>query len=313
MYEMYRFIQHSYANQPLKRLVIGLDFEIFMLREPKARIGFAENRFARSLADLSSPNYKFQNGVDIAATLLSLSALSRSVAAMAGTGNARKHRYFEDGAWVSTGSFLRGESGYFFITKGNFDRHVNNDQGMEDNLATFAAILQFCHKENIDTRIFITPTHVFHLDFWQELGYRKSWQKFHHDLVTLNSRVTSEFNKDPFPLWGFNQTEGVIDEPILRSKLADESWFRDGVHFKAALGSRIMNSMWGEEPSMGTLLTAKTVDPYLVEVDQVMTNFVRDNPRIIQKRKEQICREISRQAGNRMAKSEDFSLLGCAD
>ena len=313
MYEMYRFIQHSYANQPLNKLVIGLDFEIFMLREPKTRTGFAENRFARSLADLDSPNYKFQYGVDIAATLFSLSALSRSVAAMAGTGNARQHRYFVDGAWISTGNLLKGESGYLFVAKGIFDRYVNNEQGMEDNLATFAAILRFCLKENIDTRIFITPAHVFHLDFWQELGYKKSWQKFHHDLVAMNSRVTSEFNKNPFPLWGFNQTRGVINEPITRHRQTGESWFRDGVHYQTTLGSRIMNSMWGEEPSMGTLLTEKTVDPYLVEVDRIMTDFVRDNPRIIQKRKEQICLEISRQAGKRLAKSEDFSLLGCAD
>ena len=313
IYEMYRFIQHSHANRALNKLVIGLDFEIFMLREPKTRIGFAENRFARSLAALSSPNYKFQYGVDTVSTLFSLSALSRSVAALAGTGNARQHRYFNDGVWSSAGNLFTGEPGYLFVAINNFNLHANNDLGMKQNFATFNAILQFCHTENIDTRIFITPTHVFHLNFWHALGYKKSWQGFHHGLVAVNTKVAHESNREPFPLWGFSQTQGVVDEPISRRKQADANWFRDGVHFKTALGSRIMNSMWERGPSMGTLLMAKTVKPYLEEVDRIMTDFVRDNPRIIQKNKKQICREISRQTGNRLAESEDFSLLGCVE
>ena len=313
MYEMYRFIQHSYANQPLKKLVIGLDFEVFMQSKPRTRFGFSENRLARFETDLGSTDFKLLYGADIAATLLSLSALSRSIAALAGTGNARQHRYFKDGVWVSRADQNTGEFGYLFFTKSIIKLHTTGELDMEENFATFAAILRFCHHQNIETRIFITPSHVFHLNFWQELGYNNSWRTFHHGLVKTNVAVAIESNKDPFPLWGFNQTRGVINEPITRHRQTGESWFRDGVHYQTTLGSRIMNSMWGEEPSMGTLLTEKTVDPYLVEVDRIMTDFVRDNPRIIQKRKEQICLEISRQAGKRLAKSEDFSLLGCAD
>ena len=313
IYEMYRFIQHSHANHALDKLVIGLDFEIFMQSKPETRFGFSENRLARSETDLGSTDFKLQYGTDIAKTLVSLSALSKSIAALAGTGNARQHRYFKDGVWFSGADQNTGEFGYLFFSKNIFKLHTTRELDMEGNFATFAAILRFCHRQNIETRIFIAPTHVFHLNFWQQLGHKQSWQAFHYGLVAVNSRIAKESNKDPFPLWGFNQTRGVIDEPITRHRQTGESWFRDGVHYQAALGSRIMNSMWGEAPAMGTLLMTESVNPYLVEVDRIMTNFAQDNPRILQKRTEQICRAISRRASNSNSKSEDFTLLGCAD
>ena len=106
MYEMYRFILHSHANHELKKLVIGLDFEIFIIPNPKTRRGFAEDGLARSKADLSSIDFRIQYATDIADTLFSLSALSKSIAALAGTGNSRQHRYFKDGVWVSTEKFF---------------------------------------------------------------------------------------------------------------------------------------------------------------------------------------------------------------
>ena len=292
IYEMYRFIQHSHANRALDKLVIGLDFELFMQSKPRTRFGFSENRLARSETDLSSTDFRLLYGADIANTLFSLSALSKSIAALAGTGNARQHRYFKDGVWFSGVNQITGEFGYLFFSKNIFKLHTTRELDMEGNFATFAAILRFCHQQNIKTQIFIAPTHVFHLDFWQRLGHIQSWQAFHYGLVEMNSRIAKESNKNPFPLWGFNQTRGVIDEPITRHRQTGESWFRDGVHYQAALGSRIMNSMWGEESSMGTRLTLETVSPYLVEVERIMRNFSSENPHILQRRKDQICRVI---------------------
>lgn len=206
-----------------------------------------------------------------------------------------------------------GEPGYLFIAKENFDLREDYDVSMEENLATFAAILRFCRLQNIDTRIFITPAHVFHLNFWQELGYKNTWHTFHHDLVAMNFKIAKESNEVPFPLWGFNQTQGVVDEPIPRRKQADASWFRDGVHYSAALGTQIMNSMWGEKSLMGVLLTEETVKPYLVDVDRIVTNFRNKSPRILQKSRDQICRSIFRQASNRKARLEDVSHYGCTE
>ncbi len=208
VYEMYRFIEHAQASSPLNKLMIGLDFEAFILPEPQTRTSFEESRMARSAADLASPRFLWQLVSDVRDTLFSLPGFARSMAALTGSGKAGR-RYFKDGTWISTTSAATGRGGYSYVGRSNIFDLRHQQLSIDSNLETFADLLRFAHQHNIDTRLFITPEHVFLVDLWWRLGYGDLWSDFHRRLVAVNNAVATEMGVSPFPIVGFNQVRGV--------------------------------------------------------------------------------------------------------
>lgn len=291
VYEMLRFIEHAQATTPLKKLMLGLDFQAFITDQPRLRPGFDEQRFAHTKADLASFAARRQVVTDIADTLLSMAALSRSATALTGTGNAPQRKYLRDGTWSSTSRFLVGKPGYVFVGSSKLKSHDERKFQTGDNFALLADILRFCHRHNIETRLVVTPIHVFMVDWWHRLGYAAEWRRFHQQLVAANAAVASEFNREPFKLLGFNAARGIVDEPVYTPQQNDAAWFQDGIHFKDKLGSKIMRSTWGENPSFGQLLTEKTVLSYLADIDKLAVTFRDQNAGVISDLQLRICRK----------------------
>ena len=291
VYEMLRFIQHAQAIQPLKKLVLGLDFQAFITDQPRVRPGFAEPRFVHSQQELATLSYRRQAVTDLADTLLSLSALSRSAAALTGTGNAPKRKFFADGTWASTSRFLVGKPGYEFVGSSKLAAHDVRQFQTGNNFDLFADILRFCHRHNIETRLVITPIHVFMVDWWHTLGYAQEWQYFHQQLVAINTAVATELNAQPFKLLAFNAVKGVVDEPVYASQQSDAAWFDDGIHFKDRLGLKIMHAAWDENPLFGRVLTAASVAAYLADITQLTAAFRAQHPGLVTDLQQRICRK----------------------
>lgn len=288
MYEMYRFIQHAQAVGPLEKLMIGVDFEAFMTATPQTRDGFAEHRFASSNRELETIPHQLQWVRDSAATLLSMPALSRSISALSDQVFV-SHRYFRDGTWSNVSGILLGRPGYVFTSQAILEAHGKAAYAVGGNVEIVADILRFCHRQDIDTRLFVTPTHVLLVDLWQQLGYTAAWRDFHRHLVEVNHRVGREVGREPFPLWGFNNAAGIVDEAVASGKDNHSAWFQDGVHFRERLGSRIMHEMWGEQPTFGQRLDEQTTTPYLAEVDRLAAGFLAEHAAVNRGLKRRIC------------------------
>ena len=288
MYEMYRFIQHAQATGPLEKLMIGVDFELFMTPSPPARYGFAEHRFASLRGELETIPHQLQWVRDSATTLLSLPALSRSISALSDHVFVPR-RYYRDGTWSQVSGNLLGRPGYVFISQAILEAHGKAAYSVGRNVEIVADILRFCHHHNIDTRLFVTPTHVFLVDMWQRLGYTAAWGDFHRHLVDINRRIGQEAGREPFPLWGFNNAKGIVDEAVALGRDNHSAWFQDGIHFRERLGSRIMQEIWGEQSTFGQRLDEQTTAPYLAEVDRLAAGFLAEHAAVSLDLKQQIC------------------------
>lgn len=297
VYEMLRFIQHAHAGGSLKKLMVGLDFEAFVTAEPRVRPGFAESRFARSPEDFASIAYRRQSVTDMADTMLSLSALSRSAAALTGTGNAPRRKYYKDGAWSATSRLLMGKPGYVFVASNRLIAHSNRRFHAGDNFTLLADILRFCHQQNIETRLFITPIHVFMLDWWYTLGYAQDWRQFHQRLVTVNASAARQAGKQPFRLMGFNMADGIVDEPVYPPKGSNNAWFQDGIHFGEELSAKITRAVWVNSGSIGQNLRAENVDSYLARVDQLTAGFRSSHAATVTELRHLICQKTKQLAG----------------
>jgi len=291
MYEMLRFIEHAQANGPIRKLMIGVDFEAFIQPDPRTKPGFEESRLLRESTDLGSLQFLWRRLIDARDTLASIDGLTRSMAALTGTDKVGI-RFHEDGSWETTTKLYTGQGGYIFYAREHILKLLDQPLGLDANLDIFADILRFAHENRIDTRIFVTPEHVFMVDLWWRLGYGELWEDFHRSLVAVNDDVARQLGEAPFPLFGFNQMPGVVDEPIELARAAGQSMFSDGSHFGPALGDRIMTGVWTQGSQIGMRLDAGTVEEYLAQVERMRVQFEAGNVSVTSKLRQGISPDL---------------------
>jgi hypothetical protein len=293
LYEMQRLIQHAHVQGNLRKLVIGLEHETFTTNDYTTGIGFAEGRLAGAGAGAVAPHFHLlvQTIRDLRDTLFTGFALTRSLQAWLGP-HQGSHRYRPDGSWENLSHIWLGEPGYVFVGGMLAQKEGRAASALDDNLAIFADILGFCHRHSIDTRIFISPEHLFLTDLRQYLGSDSGWKQFHRELVTLNENVAREHDQPAFPVWGFNQLEGIVDEQLQPGPGTLGEWFRDGIHFDHRLGKVLMEQMWGTDSDQGLALDTGSVPAYFEQVELARTQFVRDQSAIVARYRQKILGDV---------------------
>ncbi|MEH6592215.1 MAG: hypothetical protein V7746_18270 [Halioglobus sp.] len=286
LYEMLRLIQHVNANGELARLAIGLEYETFITGEPRVGLGFEEGRLDGAEPEISVWKSSLQLVRDLRDTLLTGYAIVRSFKALSGTETTI--RFSPDGSWHNKPKNWPGERRYIMVGKNLVSRAKQADASLDANLATFADVLEYCYRNGIDTRLYLSPEHLFLTDLRQHIGLDTGWQEFHRQLIDLNEQVAAAGGYSPFPLWGFNQMTGIVDEPIPRGEGSADNWFKDGIHFQGRLGTIIMNQIWGQNENIGYRLDGQSVQQYIDQVEALRQQFVNSQPRQVQRYREKI-------------------------
>lgn len=276
LYEMDQLVKHAQAVHPLSTLVVGLDYQAFVRASPLYRPGFADARLLRHPGDIYFPRLIGQELLDLHAFLFSTDITADSVQASFPQGKIPRE-YFTDGAWESTNRFLLGRGGYIFVARSAVTSVVRNDLRPEANFPYYRDLLHFCYANHIDAKLFLTPTHVFFVDLWFELGGEQLWRETHQQIVAINEEIAAEYGRQPMPIWGFGDTPGVVAEPILRARESDRAWFRDGTHYGPRLGRRILSALLGGGDDFGHILTGANIGDYLDRVDAIRENFLQSN------------------------------------
>jgi hypothetical protein len=280
-YEMLRFVEHAVAQGTLDRLMIGLDFYIYMGKKAQPRAGFRDARMMRTTGDAGNLAYRVQQMIDWRDTLFTASILGKSLHALSGSADIVRI-YYPDGSWRSNSLRLTGQGGYQYMA-GQYMAHPKSlASRLEENLANLAQMLDLAYREKLDARIVLTPLHVYIYRLWMSQGRAGDWEAFHRGVLRINRDAAGRHGADPYPVLGFNSLAGIVDEPIEKRSKSARSWFLDGVHFRAPLGEVIMESTWNLDTGIGVVLDESNLDGYLQQVDQLSTTFDRNNTEIIQ-------------------------------
>lgn len=281
--EMERFIHHAHAHAAggLQRLTLAIEPASFISAYPEYRPGFKADR----LLPGSRASHLFRTLQDGGVTLLSGDATLSSLSVVAGGVDVRRH-YHPDGSWTNEGVRLIGENGYLYNANALLQQLGADARGMKDNLAVFARILAFCHQNNIDTRIFISPDHLFFVDLWSHIGLSESWTEFHKGVVSIVESEAENFNAKPFAVYGFNIMRGVVDEPISLGQGDPDAWFKDGIHFDRRLGEIITSTLWQLERhelnQTPYRLTKSSLAEYLISVETMQASFLKRQSEVVQ-------------------------------
>ncbi|MEA5509117.1 hypothetical protein VB715_05005 [Crocosphaera sp. UHCC 0190] len=248
-YEILRYLEHSYANQPnLKKVILGVDHYMFN-DFYKLQDSFDENRLGKThITATDLLNSLFSQDALIASknTIQENLSLSKNTQDLTyGDNGFFPHREPNDGKtqWRFTNTINQ----YFGFHKQYklSEAHLNN----------FKKIVEFCRKNNIELIVFISPSHVTQ---WEALRVTNRWdsfEKWKRKMVEIT------------PVWDFSGYNSITTEPI-KDVMTN---YVDNSHYTPGIGDLVLNRILSHEVNQvpqdfGFLMTPENIDAHLAKI-----------------------------------------------
>ena len=288
--EMYAYLRHAYALQPVRQVVLGLD--TWQLGDGPATV---RPDFDPSLL-LTSGGYLDRvrlaaNDIRLLANLATVQASFKTLAEQ----EAGPTWLAADGQRVGDVFFHEAEPS-FVKAPGDYFRHVDQEEvgykteqappgrikepmgpgqagsrpaQAETSFDYLARIVTFCREKHVDLRIFLTPAHAHQLEIARQVGEWPKIEKGKRELTSLLAADAAQHpNEEPFPLYDFSGYSSVTTETVPASgSRAEMTFYWDSSHFKELVGDWILDRLFDvhaaetEAPiDFGVKLTTGNVD-----------------------------------------------------
>ena len=292
-YEMLRYLQHADKIQPLKQVLLGLDFLAFSIHSVTADAA-TEARLAVSYDGKANSSLKSID--EIIATLFSVDALGASL----NTVKQEKDtlRYKENGMYEYTAPNLAAINGYHGIFQMEEESYAKNSSWRDDykfeNLdpdknpfTYYRQILQIAYREGIDLRMFISSAHARLWELLDNFGLWPNIEEWKHTLVSINEEEARNYGKQPFPLWDFSDDNDFTTEavPAVNDTQTVMRWFMDTRHYKKELGDLVLDRIFGysapgrQAPDdFGVLLNSGNIDSVLQKIRSDRQHYQDTHP-----------------------------------
>ncbi|MGB5594874.1 MAG: hypothetical protein WBM32_15720 [Crocosphaera sp.] len=273
-YEILRYLEHSYKNQPnLKKVILGVDHYMFN-DFYKLQDSFSEKRLGKT----------HMTGKDLLNTLFSQDAIIASKNTIIDNLNVSKD--YQDSTYGDDGFFPYP---YHHPKDGNapwrFTNTINQYFGFhpqyklsEKRLNDFQEIVQFCRKNNIELIVFISPSHATQ---WETLRVTDRWDTFE----TWKRKMV-----EITPVWDFSGYNSITTEPI-KDVMTN---YVDNSHYTPKIGDFVLNRILSYEPSQvpqdfGVLMTPENIDDHLAKIRRDREQWAK-----IQKNEVQLVEKLKR-------------------
>jgi hypothetical protein len=306
--EMYHYLLHTHAGQPVRQVVLGLDTYHATLAPATTRPDF-DPHLLDSRAVLALP-WLIRADLKI---LSSLDTLRASLATVWSQGDRQPEWFAPDGQRLGDVFFRRqgerfeqlGPRGYFeeidrlevgFKREGRLAANARGPApsarrpaaASETSLNYIRRIVAFCHTEGIDLRIFIAPEHAHQLEITAAIGEWATIENAKRALVQLLAEAAAQHpDAPPIPLWDFSGYSSVTTEALPASgSRAEMGFYWDSSHFKDIVGDFVLDRVFGLSdprrtvpPDFGVRLTVATIEPALARLRADQLAYRRSNPK----------------------------------
>jgi hypothetical protein len=264
--EMYQYLVHAHAIRPLRHVVLGLDAYHAVPTTSFTRPDFDP----LILRDASAPAWWRLLTGDLR-LLASLDTLRAAIDTLRSQVSPEPSWFAPDGQRLGEVFFRRpgedfvihGPRAYFdeidrlevgFQTEGAAPRsgHASAEpspviNGEESSLAYIRRIVDFCRKEGIDLRIFITPSHAHQSEIAAATGAWPAIEEGKRALVRLLADdLTRHPTRAPIQLIDFSGYSSITTEPLPPVGSREEMrYYWDSSHFKANVGGLVLDRLFG--------------------------------------------------------------------
>jgi hypothetical protein len=277
-YEILRYLQHAEAVHHLNRVVVGLDFRSF--QPVDGRDAEMEARLAVTPSGEANFNIFTALLPDLAASLLSADALLDSLRTVRYQG-WQDMTLTERGQWLKLSDRYDHAKGFRVYTANTLQRYAGYARlpfDVDQAMQPFRAILELAHRQGIDLRLAILPSHAWHWESLRVAGLQPRFEEIKSAWVWTNQVVAEKWGRSPFPLWDFSGYNRYSSEAVPSRNYQPMRWFWDPVHFKMGLGDLVLNRIFGlgvgiAEPDFGVRLDTAGLQAHLVHWRQSQLRY----------------------------------------
>ncbi len=285
IYELYRYMQHAHSFNPLKKVVLMLDFSMFNANIPPNQDDFNEEYLAVKYSGVR------QNMTSKYALLFSKDMLVKSIYSV-----LTQH---VDNTPLSNGmprnivnpiDILDRRTSFISQEKNYYKNHYNNYvfSGMHNNWDIYSKILNFSYQNNIELSIVIPPMHARLLETISEKGLWGIFEEWKKKLVSIDENEAVKSNSDNYPVWDFAVYSAHTTENIHVSEQTNHStaWFSDSTHFSIGLGDLILDKILdnkkteqSNQSDFGFKITSKNIGYHLSDIRKNREAWIISHPK----------------------------------
>ncbi len=276
----YRYLQHVLAHRGVTVVVLGLDFEYFLVgkkRDRSAPLAF-ESYLSVDRDGRWDPNRRWYHLRDLAESTLSLEALADSLATLKASrrgetldvspsGSLSEAGFRRETAELGAAPLFAQRNLYNIRTyRGRTFPQDGAGQADAPGLADLRAIIALCRARGIQLELFAQPMHADLLETLDLLGAWPAYEAWKRELVEVSRGGAPGAAVRVWDFGGYDQysTETLPESSDRGARLR---WFWEPSHYTKALGSLILTRIFGgRDTSYGVVLTAETIEARLADV-----------------------------------------------
>jgi hypothetical protein len=302
--EMYWYLRHAYAVQPIKHVLLGLepyhlaaslsttrpDFDPLVLRDPDGdtlpRWLTGDLRILTSLDTLKASMETLQDQDDTTPAWFAPDGqrlgevFFRHVDGRFSQLSPRGYFHMTDEEAVTYGT-------EWIVAARHNHASLRADPPVDPNetsLGYVRRIVDFCRSHHIDLRIVVTPAHVHQLEIMAATEGPTAVENKKRDLVSLVDEENARYpEQPPTPLFDFSGYSSITEEVPPAPGMSEElRYYWDSSHFKQLVGDYILDRVYGVSvlarkapPDFGVRLTDATIEPYFADQRQRQDDYRR--------------------------------------
>lgn len=286
-------------------LIVGLDFESFLNREPapggmpalRNEADREQDDRLRSLAqrDRGTVASSARLWKDSAVALLTIDALADSVSTVIASVQSAGADVLTNGKsseWMLRQWTLADGPDVMFrqkhtLTARRFSGHHRLELasgGPAQALAPVAALLDLAGRHKMAVRLGVQPSHATHHELMDALGY---WQDFERWKGAIaDAALAGRQSGVDVIAWDFGGYETAFQEPVAPpgDKRTPMATFWDPVHYNTALGDRIIANLAGGAPpdtALGVELRPDTIAQRHQQVRRDRADWRQAHPEVV--------------------------------
>ncbi|WP_243397382.1 hypothetical protein [Crocosphaera subtropica] len=280
MYEIGRIFQFSHQVQPLKSVIIGLDFVSFS-GQPRVRGDFSSSLFANK----SKYEIYFKN-VFSGQQLIS----SWKTFQFNHKGNKVNAVYTPEGFRTTKSVAPFNKKKFTQKLRYNFIRYQRVDY-QQSQLKAFEDIVSHCLENNIKLYLFISPIHIQNLEAMRIAGQFPMFERWKKDLVNVIEKAHNNLGlSNQVDLWDFTGYNSITTEDIPN---VDQKYhlkgYIDSDHYRPEVGNLIIELVVNRNrqkkanipQDFGVIINQNNIHQHLKKIRSDQQRYHQNYPQVI--------------------------------
>ena len=293
LFTSYRYLQHVLAHRVVTTVVLGLDFEYFLIkkRDLSAPLEF-ESYLSVDRDGRPDPSRRWYHLRDLAEASFSLEALGDSIATVRASrrrealdvtpaGNMSEAGFRQETAELGPAPLFEQRNLHNMRTyRGRTFARSSPGEADAPALVALRAIVDLCRARGIQLELFAQPMHADLLETLDLLGAWASYESWKRELVEIG-RGQARGDGPGVRVWDFGGYDQFSTEPLpeISDGRTPLRWFWEPSHYSKALGDIILTRIFGgADRGYGVVLTPDTIEARLADVRERRRTYRERHP-----------------------------------